>query len=227
MRKVKVCELVEDFDLYPRGDVDDHNVHYLRMALRAGDTLPPIIVEKKTLRIADGFHRKRAYTKEYGEQFEIEVIEKTYRNDGELFLDAARYNARHGHNLSRFDRAKCILRAEQFGISLEQIASALAITSEAAGELRTNRVGQLRATVQSGNKPMEIPLKRTIEHKAGMTLTKAQEDANGKLSGMNASFYVNQICILIENDLIDKKNIKLFERLSHLRELLDGILEPA
>lgn len=225
MRTVKVSELVLDFTLYPRGEVDSQHVGYIREAMKAGVAMPPIVAEKKTLRVVDGFHRTKANIAEYGEGHEIEIIEKTYKNDAELFLDAARYNSAHGANLSRFDRVHCILRAEQLGITVEQIASALSITADAAGQLRANRVGQLRATKASGGNPLSIPLKRTIAHMAGQTLTKGQETANGKLGGMNASFYVNQVVILIENGLLDKSDEKLFERLARLRELLDEVLQ--
>jgi len=225
MRKVKVSELVLDFTLYPRGDVDSQHVHYLREAMKAGVELPPIIAERKSLRVVDGFHRHKAYVSEYGVGHEIEIVEKPYKNDGELFLDAARYNSAHGANLSRFDRVHCILRAEQLGITVEQIAAALSITADTAGQLRSGSVGQLRGNKSSGGAPLSIPLKRTISHMAGQTLTKAQEQANGKLGGMNAGFYVNQVCILIENGLLDAEDAKLFERLAHLRALLDGVLQ--
>lgn len=225
MRTIKVSELVLDFTLYPRGEVDSQHVGYIREAMKAGVELPPIIAEKKTLRVVDGFHRTKAYIGEHGEGHEIEIVEKSYKSDAELFLDAARYNSAHGANLSRFDRVHCILRAEQLGITVEQIASALSITADAAGQLRVNRVGQLRATKASGGNHMQIPLKRTIQHMAGQTLSRSQEEANGKLGGMNASFYVNQLCILIENGLLDKANEKLFARLAKLRELLDEVLQ--
>ena len=227
MRTVKVVDLVLDFTLYPRGEVDSQHVGYIREAMKSGVVLPPIIVEKKTLRVVDGFHRRKAYLSEYGEGHEIEVVEKTYKNDGELFLDAARYNSGHGCNLSRFDRVHCILRAEELGVTVDQIAAALSITADAAGLLRANRVGQLRATKASGGNPMSIPLKRTIAHMAGQTLSRAQEEANGKLGGMNAGFYVTQICILIENGMLDKSDEKLFEKLERLRELLDQVLQTS
>src|SRR5688572_13414948 len=61
METIKASELVEDFDLYPRGDVDGTHVLSLVQALEAGVELPPIIACKKTKRIVDGFHRRRAF----------------------------------------------------------------------------------------------------------------------------------------------------------------------
>lgn len=54
------------------------------------------MIEKKSKRIVDGFHRHRVYSRLYGVDHEVEVVEKTYKNDAALFLDAARYNSAHG-----------------------------------------------------------------------------------------------------------------------------------
>lgn len=221
MRTIKLSQIVFDYHLYPRAELDTQHVTYMRQALQAGVTLPPFIIDKKSRRCIDGFHRGSAYKREFGEGHQVEVIEKSYRTEAEMFADAMRYNANHGRTLTRFDRTHCILRAEEFGLTNEQIASALSLTVEAVGQLRANRVGTLRS---SGH---PIPLKRTIQHKAGQTLTKAQEEANGRLSGMNQVFYVNQLIDLLENDLLDQGDKNLLKRLERLSELLAGVLVTA
>jgi len=161
----------------------------------------------------------RAVIRLYGKDAMIEVLEKQYASEQDLLLDSGRYNSTHGRTLTQFDRAHFILKAEALGISAEQIASALCITVDRVGELRADRVGKLRTAGQ-----MEIPLKRTIAHMAGKTLTKGQQEANGKLSGMNQMFYANQLIMLIENELLDKANEQLMEKLQKLHELLDDVL---
>jgi len=213
MTYIPIGKLVIDFDIYPRAEVDSQHVAYLAEALRAGNTLPALIVEKKTYRIADGVHRYRAHMQVFGADHEVEAIEKTYASDAELFLDAARYNSGHGRILTMFDRTHCLLKADQLKIEPDQIASALQITIEKLGELRTGRVGNLR---HGG----DVPLKRTIQHMAGQRLTKPQMEANRKLSGMNQMFYVNQLILLLENDLLDVENEKLLDALARLRALL-------
>ena len=59
---------------------------------------------------------------------------------------------------------------------------------------------------------------------AGKKLSKPQEAANRKLSGMNQVFYVNQLITLIEADLLDKENDELLAKLQQLQVLLDGLL---
>jgi hypothetical protein len=79
---------------------------------------------------------------------------------------------------------------------------------------------ELRAGRTAKADHMTVPLKRTIQHMAGRTLTAAQMAVNKKLSGMEQLFYVNQIVLLIENGLLDMANEDLVERLRHLAGLI-------
>lgn len=226
MRNMKVAELVLDYDIYPRHEgVDSQHIGYMAEALAAGATLPPIIVDTKTKRVVDGFHRVKANIRVFGEDCEIAAIEKTYKNERELLLDAIRSNAGHGRRLTTIDRTRCILLGEKIGIEVEELASAMSMTVEAIGELKTDRVGKLRidSPVAIDNR---VPLKRTIAQMAGKTLTREQLIANDKLSGMNQSFYVNQVILLIESDLLNTSDARLMERLEKLRGLLDEVLTP-
>ena len=64
MQKMQAAQLVEDFSLYPRSQVDGSHVQRLSEALLAGETLPSIIVDESG-RIIDGFHRRRAVMRAY------------------------------------------------------------------------------------------------------------------------------------------------------------------
>lgn len=216
MRKMKLSEMVLDFDLYPRGSVDSRHASEIGRSLDAGATLPPMVLCKKSHRIVDGFHRHRVYGQRFGEHYETEVVEKTYRNDAELFADAMRFNSTHGLPMDTHDKARCVLIAQRLGIDDDMIADALHVSADYIGSLRVDR------TAKSGR--LVVPIKRTIRHMAGRQLTKPQVEANTKLSGMNQQFYVNQIITLIESDLLDKADEDLLERLKVLHGLLDGIL---
>lgn len=138
-KSMKISELIEDFDLYPRGDVNSQNISYIAEAMIAGETMPPIVVDQKK-RIIDGIHRKRAHNKVNDEDSSIAVIQKTYKTDADAFLDAARLNSAQGPHpswprddgvrLNSFDRAHCALKAASLKISHEDLASALHIAPE-------------------------------------------------------------------------------------------------
>lgn len=215
MRKMKAAELILDFDLYPRNNVDSHNVRALSDVISEGGELPPVIADKKSKRVVDGVHRVKATIKVFGADAEIAVIEKVYKTEADMFLDAIRYNASHGAKLDTCDRTHCLIVAERLGIPADSVAGVLHIPIVKATRLLSGR------TARMGN--LTVPLKRTIQHKAGMKLTKRQQEANENLSGMRQVFYVNQLIELIESELIDLSDERLVERLIKLRELLDGV----
>ena len=216
MRKMKLSELVLDFDLYPRASIDTYHAGEMQRSVEAGAELPPIVIDKKSKRIVDGFHRQRVYSRLYGVDCEVDVIEKTYRSDKELFLDAARLNSGHGLKMDSHDKAHCALRCIDLGIDDGDIAAALHVDTKWLGDLKASRT----ATTSGG---LSVALKRTIQHKAGKHLNKEQVAANERLSGMNQVFYVNQLVTLIEAKLLDMDDEELLVRLRHLGELIDVV----
>lgn len=216
MKTVKAVDLIEDYDLYPRGSVDATNVTRLVEALETGKELPPILVEAKTLRIVDGFHRKRAAIRHGGEEAVVQIIERKYRSDAELFEEACKYNSSHGVKLNSYDRVRCLQIAERIGLSLNRVAGAMGLSVERCGSLRVDRT----ATSAAG---LSLPIKRTIRHMRGRPLTERQQEANTKLSGMNQVFYVNQVIELIESELLNTDDQTLMGRIGVLQALLNGL----
>jgi hypothetical protein len=230
MEKKKASDLVVDYTLYPRGDVSQQHISYMVRALEAGNTLPPIIVDKKSLRIVDGVHRWNAMRKFSGnDDILVDCILKHFSSDAEMFLESARLNAAHGSSLTQFDRVKCILRAQELGIPDEDIANALCMTIEKAGALKQERVGRMRVASVEGSQVVSfskdnlIPLKRTIGHMAGRTLSKRQAEINEGLSGMNSVFHINQLLMLIEGELLDLSDKKVLTALTKLQNALSSI----
>ena len=215
MSKLKVLELVEDFDLYPRSHVNGVNVTGIAEAIAAGVVLLLIVVCRKTKRIVDGFHRARAYRRLYGADYEIEVEFRDYKNDGEIILDAARLNAPHGQKLAACDQTRCALIAQRLHVPVSEMAKALSISVDKLAKLTVDR-----SALRGG---LHVPIKRTIAHMAGKKLTRAQGEVNEKLSGMNQLFYVNQLVMLIDSNLLDTANETLMERLEELAERLESL----
>jgi hypothetical protein len=214
---VPIASLVLDYDLYPRVQVDSQHAHYLAEALRAGARLPPVIVDKRSKRVIDGFHRIRAHQTVYGESASIEAELREYRSDADMFLDAMRLNASHGRSLTKCDRARCVLQMRKFRIGANRVAAALGMTLKALQALGEGRVARAKDGAQ-------VPLKRTIAHMAGQTLTDEQIEANDKLSGMNQAFYAHQLLLLIRSGLIDTSNEELMAALRRLYEALGELL---
>lgn len=138
---VSADKLVEDLSVYPRLSVDKHHVDRIAESIIADPTsdLPPLVVCKDTLRIVDGFHRRRAMKKAYGEDTEVPVLFKKYANDGELFADAVRFNTGHGKQIPLDDVDFIIRRAKAFGLSDISVSKSLRVSVKRLGELSVNK----------------------------------------------------------------------------------------
>lgn len=217
MQKIKVVQLIEDFGLYPRSQVDGSHVQKLAEALMAGETLPPIVVDESG-RIIDGFHRRRAVLRVHGDSAEIEVEIRQYANNKERYLDALRLNARHGKGINGAELTGAILKAEQFKLEPAVVASALGIRTERVKKIHQTKVAEVKQAVTAYGK--KIPLKRSVVHLAGKTLTKPQAEVMDMLPGQPQELLIQQLIKIIETGSLDLDNEKVVTRLLRLRELL-------
>lgn len=214
-RTLKLSEIVLDYNLYPRTQVDSTNVARITSARQAGEDVPPPIVDDKGLRVVDGFHRVTSWRQTLEPDAEVLVEVRSYKSDADLFIDAVSMNARHGKPLSPFDRARCALRMRKFRVGIAKMAQALGVRPETLKAVAEKRV----ALREDGS---ETIVKRVIAYKAGTTLTPAQEVVNARLSGRSTSALVGDLIGLIETDLIDVSDSTVIERLHRLGELLDA-----
>lgn len=217
--KVKVNSLIKDYDLYPRTEIDSTHVGYMVEARKAGHVFPPIVIDKKSRRVADGFHRCTMELRIQGPEAEIDAIEKDYASDAEIALDSFRLNSEHGKTLNRHDRVHCWLMAKKYKISFEDVADALHMQIKQFKKLIEERMATERSTGD------DLPLKRTISsNMKGRSLTKDQVAANDRLGGMSQQFYVNQVILLLETGMVDMANEKLLARLQVLKDTLDTFM---
>ena len=216
-RKRLISGLVLDWESSPRASMGSNHVRQLVEAIRAGAALPPIVVERETSRVVDGFHRVEAHRRVYGREALIEVVEKDYPDEAEMFLDAMRLNSAHGSRLAPYDQLRCVGIAQELSIDPRRVAGALSVRPSYVGELSARRLG----TELSTRSP--IPLKRTIEHMRGRPLTPAQMEANKKLGGQSQAFYFNQINLLIENGLLNLEDSRVRAEIGRLEKNLERV----
>jgi len=226
MENVNINKLLLDYNFYPRNSIDSYHVSEMVEAMNAGTVFPPIVFDKKTSKVVDGFHRISAFRKLKIQ--EVEAIGKKYKNEGDLFLDAVRYNSSHGRNLTTHDKIRIITLAEDFGIDEKTLTSVLQITKQRYDTIAPRKaftvddIERFSVNKKSGKlKGRMIPLKRTVAHKEGEELTEAQADVMDKIGGMDQSFYINQVILLLENDLVNVGSEKLIERMRILKNLLN------
>lgn len=219
IKKVKISKLLLDYELYPRERIEPYNVNQMVEALRAGLELPPVVIDRRSKRVVDGFHRVRAYQKFYGLDAEIRVEVRDYKDDAEMFSDAVRLNANHGRQFSTYDRARCIAKAETLNLEPQVISSLLNMTVERIGEMKAQRFATYKMETRV--------LKRTTAHLAGRELTDNEAEYNVKAGGMHQTFYINQVIAMLDTDTVNWQNQKVSNGLKKLYDLLDKALMVA
>ena len=213
-KQVAAARLVLDYTVFPRHVVDAQNVRYIMEAMRAGASMPAVIVEEKTLRVVDGFHRVKAALR-LDVQAVMSVDLRQYGSDEALMLEAARLNAAHGNRLNVWDQTLCVAKLEAAGIPRADVAQALGLTLARVEHLVTTRVAVHHL--------VPYALKRTTTHLAGRDLTDGERAYNEKAGGLPQSFYVRQVCLMLEAEAWDVSDARLMAGLKRLRALLETV----
>lgn len=203
--------LILDETIYPRNNVESEHVNRIADAIKAGKRLPPVVADRKTKVLTDGFHRHRAAIRVGGPDALIEVEFRDYASRREMVIDAMEMNAIHGKRLDSCDRARCGQLAQEHGISMTIVARIF--------NLPTNRFKEAlkERTALSKEGGYVIPLKRPNMHLAGRQLTKDQEEANKKDMGIGIVQTVNQLLLKLRvPGMVDTKDARIVEKLREL-----------
>lgn len=222
LTEIRLSELVFEEDVYPRASIDSMHVAELVEAIEAGAVLPPILMDAETRTIVDGVHRWRAMIRVHGIEATVSVQSRAFPKPRDMLLEAMRVNAVHGKPLSPWDRKRCKVMAARYRLGIKQLAAVLGVrpsTLQALGEGRTARA-------ESGETE-QVPLKRTIGHMAGKTLSADQMEANRKLCGMPQSYVLRQIVILLEANLLDTDNDEVMQLAQQVMTLLGEAIRSA
>ena len=221
---ISIAELIEDLSIYPRNELDEANVARLAQALEAGNSLPPIVADKKSKRIVDGWHRVRAYRRVFGPEHVIEAELRAYPDEASLVLDSVEMNARHGRQLNGTDRVRSAVMLEKYGFSSKQIAFALHVT-EAQVQRLTVRVAKTRAaTAEAIPGTKTIALKRFDSWMVNKTLTAEQVETHAMLPGTAPTLHVRQLLEALRSQMVDLTDDKLVALLCELRDVLNDTL---
>lgn len=211
-----VSDLVEDFELYPRCQVNEHHVHELVEALRSGEQLPPVIADEQTKVIVDGWHRVRAYRRVYGDGAEIPVTLKRYESRAEMVKDAVRLNCQHGLRLYAVDLVRSVRMMRDHGYDEQQISATIGKPVE--------RVRKLEIRYAVSENHQVVPLKRPVVHLAGTVLNRQQVQVHQKLVGTPFQFHAKQLSEALEADMLPRDDERLIQELKRLHKALSTFL---
>jgi hypothetical protein len=212
---VRLADLVEDLDFYPRSQVSSVNVTNLVSAIEAGAELPPIIADEKSKRVVDGFHRRRAYLKVLGSDASVQVELRSYATDADLFADAVSTNARHGLPLQEIEKRRIVFRLQDMGVDDGQIAVVLQTSPD-----KVQKIQLKVATIvdDNGGSVRLEPLKRAVFHMQGSAMTEAQAKAHRSAPGTSYLLTIRQVRDAVKFDLIDKNDERHIAALEALLE---------
>lgn len=209
---IRVADLVEDLDLYPRTDVSSVHVSTLAAAIESGAALPPPVADRKSKRLTDGFHRRRAYLKVLGPDAVIQVRLEDYTSEAEMYRAAVAYNVTHGLPLQSFEKQKIALRLRDAGEDDESIAAVLQMTPA-----RIEKICLRVATVTQDNGSIRYePLKNPLKHFQGQQMTREQAVAQKSAPGTSYLLVIKQVRDAVRHNLINDSDGRVIDELRGL-----------
>jgi hypothetical protein len=223
--EIKAIELIFDWNLWPRNEamnLDSTNITRIKKAIASGQEIPPIIISQDN-RIIDGFHRTRAVLGLYGDDAVIKAIQKTYKNDNEMFTASVSYNAKHGLVLGPKDRAYIIIKARRMRIPFPILAEALGTDVNDVKEYLAKRTAMTEEGERIALSAGAIGIGKDEQGKE-KPLTKAEEHyartADGNVPMMHATMLMN--ALKANHVSYSPNNI---QKLKELAEYIMGIVE--
>lgn len=220
-----LAEMVEDMSIYPRHAVDDSNVSRLVLAHKAGAQLPPPVIDERSKRIIDGWHRIRMYRRVLGDNASIEVETRDYASEAEMVLDAVTLNAVHGRALDRIDQVRVVLLCQQAGIEKVAIAAALHIPTDRVEKLQVRVAQAPKSRTGAATGTDSIALKRPVAHMAGKKLTEQQARVHISLPGTSFLLIARQLSDACSAEMVNREDAKVMAALSALHDTLGAFLE--
>jgi ParB-like chromosome segregation protein Spo0J len=116
---MRLTEIKLDANLWPRSREDKDMVDYYAAIF---EELPPIVIQKGTGKLIDGWHRFYAASKLGLSEIQVEEVKIA---DNLLFAEAVKRNLKHGVPLKRAEREKAICKLYEEGYKEQQIADFL------------------------------------------------------------------------------------------------------
>jgi hypothetical protein len=244
MNTVTIKDLKLDHDLTIRSEVSEKHVESLVEAIRAGCTLPPIVYERKTMRIVDGLHRVAAYTQLKRE--EIPAMPAAFEDDKEFFTISLSLNAKASKGLDAQEQLDAYEKATALGITDKEFCEAINVSEAYLDLKKMVRLGTAKKvkTVQLNRdeedeeetKPTVKPRKGTYamsngsyitlrgacKHMAGKELSPAQVAAQDRLGGMSQAYYLQQVVLLLSSNLIDLEDKEVVKSLLQIKALINN-----
>lgn len=213
MKTMKFCELVFDTTFYIRRKTDRQLVSRYAREKQAGAVFPPVLVDKRSRIVVDGFHRAYADEALYGAEAPVAVTIEQFPCKGAMLRRSIAEN-KHGKPLDEATVAWCLVLGPRLRVSRADLLVLLNLSSDYAAKVRKRKI------IRRENGGEEAPLKATFAHMAGQDLTDQQFEVNERSGGMRLTFYVNQIRMAVLADMYRPEEVPA---LLGLRDVLNKL----
>jgi SOS response regulatory protein OraA/RecX len=215
--RMEVGKLVFDDEILRIRPINDVFVSRYRQAMREGAKFPTVVIEKKTNKIISGNHRVNAYLQEYGIDHEIEVIEKVYKNRGDMIAEAARENATHGNPLDGISRKRFTIALSKYGYKPEQIASIFGVAVTRVEEWGGHTVCVIG---KNGSRTQE-PVKRGFPLEEVAEVTQKQYERHARVDGGCPAWQSSeQLIRWLDNGWISRDDKRSMDALKELNKAI-------
>jgi hypothetical protein len=220
---IPISDIKIDQSIYPRAYVSDNHIEAMADAVRAGVTLPPILLDRQSMRLVDGYHRYQR-AKIAGET-EMRAILQDFADEQAVFEAAITANAAHGFNYAPYDRQRIVGIGLKMGLTVDRLAAALSMTVTKVAELQRGvgeKVKNLNGIILPSAKPEKKKLQSRNHRTTVNPLSNVQtHSALPNTAGESQMFYINQLVVVIENKLLDFRQDRLTYMLHKLAKLID------
>ncbi len=159
METISVHDLIFDRSLSPRLHGVDSDVVELYAAIFREVIWPPILVDRATKKLLDGWHRVEAAKRTGAYTLPVQWVDA---QEEELFALAVRANMTHGVHLSREERYKAIARLQREAWTHERIADFFSCSLRMVAN--TEKAEDLRLKFKMHEHPgMKLPTESLVE----------------------------------------------------------------
>ena len=207
--KLKLTDIVIDESIYPRTQVNLYAVQRMVHAYESGAKFPPLVVEASTRRLVDGRHRYEMFKRKGATK--VDVAEKAYPSEADLYADAVRLNIGHGQTLDQYSVRAAVAKLIEYGYERAAISEVVRVPVD---HLETIVKGF--AAAPTGQ---PVALKGGLRHMAGQSLSQEQITVNRSYAGGKATFYARQVADLLASDLWPRESEGFAAQMDRLVEL--------
>jgi len=204
--------------LYPRNHYDWMTVYNYRNSMDAGANFPPIKVAQynKQLVLIDGRHRLEAAKLRKDKYIAVELNSRL--TEKEIYTMAVTCNVEHGKNLTIQEQAQAALKLQtKFKYSMEEISEIIRIPITKLEPFVAKRM----VNTTTGDVAV---LKSPITHLNNKTVNEQKLDNAQKVFYSKSQYdMIRELVVLIQNRMLNLKDIKTKQMLIHLKKLLNNL----